>query len=48
VVIALLGATLRGIYSAALYEYAVDGETGAFDRETLAGAFQPKRSRRGI
>ena len=48
VVIALLGATLRGIYSAALYEYAVGGETGAFDRETLAGAFQPKRSRRGI
>jgi Family of unknown function (DUF6159) len=46
-VISLLGATLRGIYSAALYEYAVGGETGAFDRETLAGAFQPKRSRRG-
>ncbi|MCX6371733.1 MAG: DUF6159 family protein [Actinobacteria bacterium] len=48
VVIALLGATLRGIYSAALYEYAVGGETGAFDRETLAAAFQPRRSRRGI
>ena len=48
IVISLLGATLRGIYSAALYEYAVGGETGAFDRETLAGAFQPKPSRRGI
>jgi Flp pilus assembly pilin Flp len=48
IVISLLGATLRGIYSAALYEYAVGGETGAFDHETLAGAFQPKRSRRGI
>ena len=47
IVISLLGATLRGIYSAALYEYAVDGATGAFDRETLAGAFQPKPSRRG-
>jgi len=31
-----------------VYEYAIGGETGAFDRETLAGAFQPKRSRRGI
>ena len=47
IVISLLGATLRGIYSAALYEYAVGGETGAFDHETLAGAFQPKPSRRG-
>jgi hypothetical protein len=46
-VISLLGATLHGIYSAAVYEYAVGGETGAFDRETLAAAFQPKRSRRG-
>ncbi|MCX6363924.1 MAG: DUF6159 family protein [Actinobacteria bacterium] len=46
-VISLLGATLRGIYSAALYEYAVGGDTGAFDHGTLAGAFQPKRSRRG-
>jgi hypothetical protein len=46
--LSLLGATLRGIYSAALYEYAVGGATGAFDHETLAGAFRPKRSRRGI
>jgi hypothetical protein len=45
--IGLLGATLHGIYSAAVYEYAVGGETGAFDRETLATAFQPKPSRRG-
>ena len=48
IVISLLGATLRGIYSAALYEYAVGGATGAFDKEVLAGAFQPKRSRRII
>lgn len=47
-VISLLGATLRGIYAAVLYQYAVGGETGAFDNEVLAAAFQPKRSRRGI
>ena len=47
-VISLLGATLRGIYAAALYEYAVGGATGAIDQEMLAGAFQPKRSRRVI
>jgi Flp pilus assembly pilin Flp len=46
-VISLLGATLHGIYSAAVYEYAVGGETGTFDTEVLAAAFQPKRSRRG-
>jgi hypothetical protein len=44
--IALLSATLQGIYSAALYEYAVGGDTGGFDREVLAGAFQPKGGRR--
>jgi hypothetical protein len=47
-VISLLGATLRGIYSATLYEYAVGGATGAFDKEMLAGAFQSKRSHRVI
>ena len=47
-VISVLGATLRGIYAAVLYQYAVGGETGAFDNEVLAAAFQPKRSRRGI
>jgi len=47
-VVSLLGATLHGIYSAAVYEYAVGGATGTFDRETLAGAFRPKTSRRGL
>jgi Flp pilus assembly pilin Flp len=47
-VVSLLGATLHGIYSAAVYEYAVGGATAAFDRETLAGAFRPKTSRRGL
>ncbi len=44
-VLSLLGATLHGIYSAAVYEYAVDGETGMFDRGALAGAFRQKGSR---
>jgi hypothetical protein len=45
-VVALLSATLHGIYSAALYAYAVGGETGGFDREVLAGAFRPRRDGR--
>ncbi len=44
--VALLSATLHGIYSAALYSYAVGDDTGAFDREILAGAFRPKGSPR--
>ena len=47
-VISLLGATLKGIYSAALYQYAVDGPTGSLDKDLLAGAFQLKPPRRGI
>jgi hypothetical protein len=46
VAISLLGATLHGIYSAAVYEYAVGGDSGAFDREVLAGAFRPQKARR--
>jgi hypothetical protein len=45
VVVAMLSATLRGIYSAALYQYAVGGETGEFSGEVLAGAFRPKSAR---
>jgi len=44
--VSLLGATLHGIYSAAVYEYAVGGDTGAFDRDMLAGAFRQKGSGR--
>ncbi len=44
-VLAMLGATLRGIYSAALYQYAVGGDTGVFSEETLAGAFRAKTLR---
>ena len=45
-VISLLGATLHGIYSAAVYEYAVGGETGAFDRDD-AGRRVPAQDARG-
>ena len=44
VVLAVLGATLHGIYSAALYQYAVGGDTGLFGAEALQGAFRPRRS----
>ena len=46
--ISMLGATLHGIYAAALYGYAVGGDTGVFGAEALAGAFAPKRGRRGL
>jgi hypothetical protein len=45
VVVAMLSATLHGIYSAALYQYAVGGDTGEFDADVLAGAFRPKVTR---
>jgi hypothetical protein len=45
VVVAMLSATLRGIYSAALYQYAVGGDTGVFTQDALAGAFRPKATR---
>ena len=41
--LALISATLSGIYSAALYRFATTGEAGAFiDRQLLQQAFQPK------
>jgi hypothetical protein len=45
VVVAMLSATLRGIYSAALYQYAVGGDTGLFTEDVLAGAFRAKSGR---
>ena len=44
----MLSATLRGIYSAALYQYAVGGDTGEFSGEVLAGAFRPKSVTRAV
>lgn len=48
VVVAMLSATLHGIYSAALYQYAVGGDTGVFGGDVLAGAFRPKGARLGL
>ncbi len=45
VIVAMLSTTLRGIYSAALYRYAVGGDTGVFSAEVLSGAFRPKSAR---
>jgi Flp pilus assembly pilin Flp len=43
VILTMLGSTLHGIYSAALYQYAVGGDTGVFTAEVMEGAFRPKR-----
>jgi hypothetical protein len=40
--LALISSTLKGIYSAALYRFATTGDSGMFDRNLLAGAFQEK------
>lgn len=40
--LALIQATLSGIYSAALYRFATVGESSQFDESMLRGAFQPK------
>lgn len=43
VVLGLISSTLNGIYVAAVYLYASDGETGAFfSDEMVRGAFRPK------
>ena len=44
IIISLIASTLNGIYQAALYRYAVDGEVGTFfDQDLIEGAFKPKR-----
>ena len=43
VILIMLGSTLHGIYSAALYQYAVGGDTGVFTAEVMEGAFRSKR-----
>ena len=43
VILGLLSSTLSGIYSAAVYRYAVQGEAGGFfDAELVQGAFRQK------
>ena len=44
-VVSMISATLRGIYSAALYQYAVGGDSGVIGQDALAGAFRPKSTR---
>lgn len=39
----LMHAALSAIYSAALYRYATNGDTGAFDERVLSTAFLPKK-----
>jgi hypothetical protein len=42
--VGIVGAALKGVYSAALYRYATTGAAGpGFSRELMRGAFQPKR-----
>lgn len=40
--LALVNASLSGIYAAALYRFATTGESSGFDGATLRNAFQPK------
>jgi len=40
--LALLSSALKGVYTAALYRYAVTGEEGLFDPEIMDNAFRPK------
>jgi hypothetical protein len=42
VVLALVGSALGGIYRAALYRYAMTGDTGYFDTSIMGNAFRPK------
>jgi hypothetical protein len=42
VMLALLASALNGIYTAALYRYAMTGETGFFDPSIMGNAFRPK------
>jgi hypothetical protein len=39
----LLSSALNGIYTAALYRYATEGEVDFFDESLIQGAFKPKR-----
>ncbi len=43
VLLALFASALNGIYTAALYRYAMTGETGFFDSQIMGNAFRPKK-----
>jgi len=42
VFLGLLGSALGGIYTAALYRYAMTGDAGYFDRRIVGDAFRPR------
>ena len=42
IMLALIASALNGIYTAALYRYAMTGETGFFDPQIMGNAFRPK------
>ena len=41
--LALFSSALKGIYTAALYRYAMTGEVGYFDPDIMGNAFRPKK-----
>lgn len=41
--LALFASALNGIYTAALYRYAITGESGYFDANIMGNAFRPKK-----
>ena len=43
VFLALFASALNGIYTAALYRYAMTGDTGHFDARIMGNAFRPKK-----
>ena len=43
VFLALFASALNGIYTAALYRYAMTGDTGNFDAQIMGNAFSPKK-----
>jgi hypothetical protein len=43
ILLAVVSSALKGVYSAALYEFATTGEASMFDRTLLASAFRTKR-----
>ncbi len=43
VFLALFASALNGIYTAALYRYAMTGEVGHFDADIMGNAFRPKK-----
>jgi hypothetical protein len=43
VLLALFASALNGIYTAALYRYAITGDTGHFDAGIMGNAFRPKK-----